>query len=142
VLLNTITVGSPAPKPSLTKPPLRVRRLSDEEPPGIARFFRCPPCACSHERHLGIRARLRYQRRSVGAAPPQRCCLPDSPRGHFGCRRWFPFAGHYARDNPVYHVAASPRVSASAATCGSHVAADFETAIATLKTLAHNLKER
>src|ERR1700688_3543572 len=39
--------------------------------------------------------------------PAPGCCFPDSPRR---------LVAGYARDNPVYHVAASPRVSASAAT--------------------------
>jgi hypothetical protein len=43
-----------------------------ERNPRAVIHLRCPPCACSHERHLGIRARLRYQRRSsVGASPPE-----------------------------------------------------------------------
>jgi len=33
-------------------------------------------------------------------------------------------------------------MQSAAETYGNHVAADFETAIATLKTLAHTLKER
>jgi hypothetical protein len=36
--------------------------------------------------------------------PAPGCCFPDSLRRYCITRAGFPFAGDYARDNPVYHV--------------------------------------